>query len=293
MVVSLRAVALPAIVALCNMSRHTIRGGVAGRVDHDERMNIQEIVDEVVSRTPAVDWSVKIGDRAFHQPERRLRTASVGKLLLLIETARRIEDGRLDPAEPLAKDPALAVADSGLWQHLSVPALPVADLAVLVAAVSDNFATNVLLGRIGLRPLTGLAAELGLRETALLDFVRRKRAPTDPPTLSWGTAGELAAVMSGLARGTVVSPAVSARVDAWLATGVDLSMVASAFDLDPLAHIDGALRNKTGTDDGVRADVGHVGLLPYAVLANWNPGDGDRTAEVMHGMRAIGRAMAA
>jgi hypothetical protein len=62
--------------------------------------------------------------------------------------------------------------------------------------------------------------------------------------LSWGTAGDLAALMSGLARGSVVSPAASARVDSWLATGVDLSMVASGFDLDPLAHTDGALRNK-------------------------------------------------
>jgi beta-lactamase class A len=246
----------------------------------------------VVTGTPGVDWSIRIGDQAAHRPERQLRTASVGKLLLLIETARRIEDGRLDPAQPLPKDPALAVADSGLWQHLSIPALPVADLAVLVAAVSDNLATNVLLGRIGLRPLTGLAAELGLRETALLDFVRGKRAPTDPPTLSWGTAGELAAVMAGLARGAIVSPAVSARVDAWLATGVDLSMVASAFDLDPLAHVASDLRNKTGTDDGVRADVGHVGLQAYAVLANWDPRAGERTAEVMRGMRAIGRAMA-
>jgi beta-lactamase class A len=256
-------------------------------------MNIQEIVGEVAGATPAVDWSVQIGDRASHQPERRLRTASAGKLLLLIEVARRIGDGRLDPAERLAKDPALAVADSGLWQHLTIPELPIADLAVLVAAVSDNFATNVLLGRIGLRPLTDLAAELGLRETALLDFVRGERAPDHPPALSWGTAAELAGLMGGLARGTVVSAAVSARVDSWLATGVDLSMVAAGFDLDPLAHADGDLRNKTGTDDGVRADVGHVGLQAYAVLANWDPAEGDRTAEVMSGMRAIGRAMAA
>jgi beta-lactamase class A len=296
MVVSLRLIASPAMVALCNISRHTIRAGAAGRVDHDERMNIQEIVDQVVAGTPAVDWSVRIDDRAAHQPELQLRTASVGKLLLLIETARQIADGRLDPAENLAKDPALAVADSGLWQHLSVPALPVADLAVLVAAVSDNFATNVLLGRIGLRPLTDLAAELQLRETALLDRVRGERTPADPPTLSHGTAAELAGLMSGLARGTVVSEEVSARVDSWLATGVDLSMVASGFDLDPLAHHDGdrgpALRNKTGTDNGVRADVGHVGLLPYAVLANWDSRAGDHTAAVMRGMRAIGRAMA-
>lgn len=275
------------------MTRHTVRAEAGSRVDHDERMNIQEIVDDLVSATPAVAWSVRIGDRAAHQPDRRLRTASIGKLLLLIETARRLDDGRLDPSEPLAKDPALAVADSGLWQHLSVPSLSVADLAVLVAAVSDNFATNVLLARIGLRPLTDLAAELGLRETALLDFVRVKRAPTDPPTLSWGTAAELATLMTGLARGTVVSLAVSARVDAWLATGVDLSMVASAFDLDPLAHTDAPLRNKTGTDDGVRADVGHLGPEGYAVLANWDPGHGDHTAEVMRAMRTIGQAMAA
>lgn len=275
------------------MTRHTNRAAA----DHDGRMNIQGIVDDVVSGTPDVAWSIMIDDRAAHRPGHRLRTASIGKLLLLVETARRFEEGTLDPAEPLAKDPALAVADSGLWQHLSAPALPVADLAVLVAAVSDNFATNVLLARIGLGPLTALAAELGLRETALLDRVRRERAPADPPTLSWGTAGELAALMSGLARGTVVSPGVSARVDAWLATGVDLSMVASGYDLDPLAHNEGdrgpALRNKTGTDNGIRADVGHIGPRAYAVLANWNSHTADRTAEVMAGMRTIGRAMAA
>jgi beta-lactamase class A len=259
-------------------------------------MNIQEVVDRVVAGTPGVDWSIRIDDRAAHQPDRRLRTASIGKLLLLIETARQLETGLLDPAELLAKDPTLAVADSGLWQHLSVPSLSIGDLAVLIAAVSDNYATNVLLARIGLRPLTEITATLGLRDTALNDFVRDFRAPGDPATLSHGTAFELAALMSGLARGTVVSPTVSARVDDWLATGVDLSMVASAFDLDPLAHNAGdpgpLLRNKTGTADGIRADVGYLGRHAYAVLANWGSQEGDHTAAVMHGMRAIGVAIA-
>jgi beta-lactamase class A len=256
-------------------------------------VNIQEVVDRVVAGTPGVDWSIRIGDRAAHRPDRRLRTASIGKLLLLIETARQIDAGLLDPAEMLPKDPALAVADSGLWQHLRVTSLPVADLAVLIAAVSDNYATNVLLARIGPAEVTDLTDTLGLRDTALNDFVRDSRPPGDPTTLSHGTAAELAALMSGLAGGTVVSPAVSARVDDWLSTGVDLSMVAGAFDLDPLAHHTGSLlRNKTGTDDGIRADVGHLGPFPYAVLANWDPQVGDRTAEVMRGMRAIGAALA-
>ena len=55
----------------------------------------------------------------------------------------------------------------------------------------------------------------------------------------------------------------------------DLSIVASAFDLDPLSHDGTTLRNKTGTDDGVRVDVsivtGPVGTLSYAVLADWGP----------------------
>jgi hypothetical protein len=67
MIVSLRHIALSAMVALCNMTRHTVRGGTAGRVDHDERMNIQDTVDDVVTRTPGVDRSILIGDRSAHR----------------------------------------------------------------------------------------------------------------------------------------------------------------------------------------------------------------------------------
>jgi beta-lactamase class A len=56
-------------------------------------------------------------------------------------------------------------------------------------------------------------------------------------------------------------------------------MVGSAFGLDPLAHREAdrgiTLWNKTGTDAGVRADVGVVHgprrALAYAVLAEWSP----------------------
>ena len=63
--------------------------------------------------------------------------------------------------------------------------------------------------------------------------------------------------------GDAVSTSVSSQVLGWLATGVDLSMVGAAFGLDPLAHAVPdrgiSLHNKTGTDAGVRADVGLVG----------------------------------
>lgn len=251
-------------------------------------MGLQRIVDEVVAGTPGVRWSVSVPGLATYEPGRTLRTASVGKLLLLVETARRIEEGELDPGEVLGKDPGLAVADSGLWQHLAVDALPISDLAVLIAAVSDNYATNVLLNRIGQASVAVLAAGLGLHDTALHDRVRTKRGPQDPPTLSTGNAGELAGLMARIARRELLSAAVSDRMDAWLATSVDLSMVASGFDEDPLAHT-ASLRNKTGTDDGIRADVGYVGLQAYAVLAEFDPAE---TGRVMRAMRTIGAALA-
>jgi beta-lactamase class A len=250
-------------------------------------MDLQPVVDRVVAGTPGVRWSISVPGRAEHEPGRRLRTASIGKLLLLIEVARGIEDGSLDPGELLSKDPALAVADSGLWQHLAVGALPLADVAVLIASVSDNYATNVMLARVGLPAVRRTAARLHLHETELLDFVRNKRASHHPPTLSTGAAGELAGLMQHIARRTLLTRAVSERMDTWMATSVDLSMVASGFGDDPLAHTT-TVRNKTGTDDGIRADVGFIGDQAYAVLANYPAGD---TWLVMRAMREIGAAL--
>ena len=258
-------------------------------------MSISAVVSEVVAATPDVTWSIAVtgrpGAEAGHDPGRRLATASIGKILLLAETARRITEGTLDPGEVLRRDPAIAVADSGLWQHLAVDALPIADVAVLIAAVSDNYATNVLLQRIGLDAVRALAAALKLEQTALNRMVRNVRIPGDNTRLSTGSARELASLMHRVARGRLISAAVSAQLDAWLATNTDLSMVAAGLDLDPLAHVGARLRNKTGTDNGIRADVGYLRgdqPLAYAVLANWDPSARDATADVMAGMRRIG-----
>ena len=76
-----------------------------------------------------------------------------------------------------------------------------------------------------------------------------------------------------------ISVNAAGQVRGWLSTNTDLSMVASAFGLDPLAHTAEdrgvTLWNKTGTNDGVRCDVGVVrrasSSVTYAVLANWSP----------------------
>ena len=262
---------------------------------------LQRSIDDVVATTVDIDWSICIRNVAGREvagrnADRSMKTASIGKLLLLVEVARQCAEGDLTGTTLLGQDLELRVADSGIWQHLHVEELAVHDLCVLIASVSDNLATNALLKHVGLQRVHDLAESLGLEQTALLDYVRDHRGPDEPEALSIGSASELSLVMSQLARNELVSPTVSEQVNAWLATNVDLSMVASVFGLDPLAHAPSdrnfIIRNKTGADPGVRADVGGLGRnavwFNYAVIANWNASDADLRDSALSGMRAIG-----
>jgi len=233
-------------------------------------------------------------------PDRVLPAASVGKLLLLLEVARRLARGDLAPGEGLTRTERDAVADSGLWQHLRTPALPVEDLAVLVGAVSDNLATNVLLRAVGTGAVDAAGRDAGLRVTRLLDRVRDVRTPADPPHLSEGSAAELSGLMQRLTRGEAAGPVADAAVLRWLAAGADLSMVAASWGLDPLSRTAGdrglRLWHKTGTDDGVRADVGvlrgPLRTVAYAGLACWDPSGPDRRDEALAALADLGRDLA-
>ena len=224
-------------------------------------------------------------------------TASIGKVLLLVELAARLESRETSSLSLVDRQHTDAIGESGIWQHLAVPSLPLADLAVLVGAASDNLATNVLLRRIGLESVSARTEELGLKRTALLDLVRDHRGPDDAPQLSVGSAKELTWLFAALARGEVVDAGTSKRVVSWLSLNQDLSMVSSAFGVDPLAHRHAdhglLLVNKTGTDAGVRSEVGVLrgprAGVAYAVSTYFDDTDLSARLGVLEGMRAVGR----
>lgn len=262
--------------------------------------------------SPDVTWSVCVRDGSSMPlgllgADVPLRTASVGKVLLLLEVARAMSVGELGAQEPLRREAADHVADSGLWHTLAVDTLPAADVAALVGAVSDNLATNVLLRKVGLDAVAGTAAYVGLEQTALLDQVRDARGPEHAPTLSTGTAAELSDLAHRIMHETALGPAADSLVRGWLSGNTDQSMVGSAFvehaALDPLAHHvslspDLLYWNKTGTDLGVRADIGSVSrdgrTISWAAIANWEPTPDLAATErarlwtVLRGMRHIG-----
>lgn len=247
--------------------------------------------------SPGVVWSIEVldcvGARSFVlEPERVQSSASVGKLLLLTEVARQIVGGELSTELLLTRTPEDSVSDSGLWQYLSVDRLSVMDAAVLVSTVSDNLATNVLLRNVGLTNVQQLGSSLGFKSLQLHDRVRDVRTSQDSKRLSSASAADLVHFFDLLTHSQLVSAPVSQLIEGWLLLNADLSMVASAFDLDPLAHRASLLANKTGTDSGVRADSGRVfgpkGPVIYAAVANWDPTKGDPVGAVLRDMRAIG-----
>ena len=240
---------------------------------------------------------IKTGESIFAVDERIvLPTASVGKILLLIEVSARLTDRSVSDftiADRAAQD---AVSDSGIWQHLQAPAFPITDLAALVGATSDNLATNVLLRHVGLEAVRSRTEKLGLVRTALLDRVRDVRGPDDAPQLSVGSTAELAWLFQALANGHVIDPVTSQRVLSWLSLNADLSMVASAFGRDPLSHrgVEHTtwMVNKTGTDVGVRSEAGILrgprGGVAYAVSVHFDDTDLPRRLRVMDGLRGFG-----
>jgi beta-lactamase class A len=265
---------------------------------------LQSAIIDIIAPAPEISWSICIrqGDGqvlAAHRPDAQLATASLGKLLLLIEAAREFESDPSLPDRWLRRDSAPAVAEAGLWQHLRVPSLPMADIAILTASVSDNLATNVLLEQIGLEQVKALGESLALTQTALLDRVRRERTAEDPPHLSVGTGAEFSQLMGQLHRGEMISATVAREVRHWLSLNADLSMVAASFGLDPLAHANAecrlVLHNKTGCDRGVRGEAGILQsgqqAVTYAVLANWPGSSSSRTNFALTAMRHIGKAM--
>ena len=223
-------------------------------------------------------------------------TASIGKVLLLVEVAARLRDADFGPFTILDRTASDSVGDSGIWQHLQAPSLPVADLAALVGATSDNLATNVLIRAVGLDAVHARTEQLGLTRTALLDLVRDHRGPDDAPQLSVGSAKELTSLFTALARGEIVDTETSERVIGWLSLNTDLSMVANAFGLDPFAHREGdhgiLLVNKTGTDVGVRAEVGILrgprAGVTYAVSMSFADTKLSSRLAVLDGMRSVG-----
>ncbi|GAA5088276.1 serine hydrolase [Microbacterium yannicii] len=265
-------------------------------------IGFQELEEDVPGlRFSALAVDVDSGETVFHhRPDEELNTASVGKVFLLHRLLTEVDEGVRSLEERVTRRPVEWMDNSGLWYLLQTDTLSLYDVAALIGAASDNAATNTLCRVIGLPTVQQHTRALGYERSGLDDIVRWPLPPGAPRTLSHATAEELVRFVTRTATAADLSAASADTLQRWLGAGMDLSMVAAAFGLDPLAHYyfdrDVWLWNKTGTISTVRADTGLVmspdRRLAYAVLANW-PRGVDARDRVLAVMRTAGEELRA
>jgi len=144
--------------------------------------------------------------------EVQLPAYSTIKVLLAAAFWRAVERGELSEAEPYAFQPSSSVGGGGVLRGFRhVAELALADYAHLMLAVSDNDASNIVAGVVGFDRVNDLAAELGLRQTAMRRLMMDAEAPAagrDNHT----SAADLATLLEELATGKILGPAVTGPV---------------------------------------------------------------------------------
>lgn len=183
--------------------------------------------------------------------------ADVCVLPILVEVTARLEDGSLDPAQPLSRGDE--VSGGGMWRHLARAELALADVAALAAATDDRVAANALIDLVGLDGIARRMAGLGMTRSAVLDRFRDDRGPDDAPHVAIGTTREYAELFAKLARREGLPDGVTDRLAALFTRQRDVSLVGAPMAVDPhpaAVAPDLIFANQVGRADGVLAEAG-------------------------------------
>jgi len=167
--------------------------------------NVREIIERfpgkvsLVARDLDQHWEIRYRD------ELPVTAASVIKLLILAEAYRQFETGEVSASETMQVNTEHWVSGSGVlrWLRAGLP-LSLRDLAVLMVIVSDNTASNLLIDRLGIQRINGLARELGLQQTVLArKFLGRAAQENESENLV--SARDMAALLTALELGRILA----------------------------------------------------------------------------------------
>lgn len=195
---------------------------------------------------------------------------STVKVLLALAFWRACEEGRLSPSYPYAFQPWQSVGGGGVLRGFRHAArITLADLTHLSLAVSDNDATNIVLSFVGFEAVNGLAAELGLEDTAVwrktMDAAARAEGRDNVTS-----ARDLGLLFEEIETGTRLSEGVRAPVKASLAAQEHRDGIARYLPPEAVYH------GKVGDDapEGRYAHDAALVVTPEARLVIAVMGDG-------------------
>jgi len=163
------------------------------------------------------------GETVAVHADARFPTASLIKTAVMVEVFQQIADGRVRADQVVTLTDDIKVGGSGVLQNMKAPsAHPVSDLLYLMIALSDNTATNMLVGLVGTKAVDDRMVAMGLPQTRLYRPTFRGGHPDVFPEeekefgLGSSTPRETARLFELIARGRAVSPMASEAMVALL-----------------------------------------------------------------------------
>lgn len=250
---------------------------------HALRQHVEAGLAPLLAATPArVSISLRglDGSVVLERDAARVRpSASIIKLPILLALLERVAGGSYRLDEQLPLEAGARAGGTGILHQLpSVASLSLAELARLMIVLSDNVATNALIGLLGCAEVTQWCRRAGLAGSCLqrrmMDAGARK-AGLD----NFTCAGDAAAALGWLLREASLPAALRTFALSLLADQRDRAHFGAA--LPGQAH----LANKTGQLPGLRHDAGILTVGDCsAVLAVLADGFTDpRTAHTLDG----------
>jgi beta-lactamase class A len=259
------------------------------QTEQDERLarGIEEIAAEIGGVVGVAARDLRRERAIDLRADERFPSASVIKIAILVELMAQVERGEQRLSECVPLRDADRVPGSGVLNMLHEGLeLTLEDLAHLMITVSDNTASNMLIERLGCDRVNATLAGLGLEQTRLgrkfYDFEARDRGLDN-----WATAGELADLLTGIERRSVVSADACEKMLA--------IMRKQQFDnrIPKLLPPDTPVANKTGSITGVCHDAGIIyspnGPLVLAVLTRDIPEPAVAEGGIRHIARLVYR----
>ena len=223
------------------------------------------------------------GEEIRFHADMPMEAASVIKLPIMAEAFRQRESGTLDFALPVTirREEKLPSCGALTYLHDGVT-VQVGDLVTLMIILSDNTATNLLIDLLGQESINRTIAALGLTGTQL----NRKLFDAEQAALgvqNYVTAADMGALLTGLLRGEIVSPAASREM-----LGILYNQRLNG-KLPFYLHSRGIrCAHKTGEDDGITHDVGILdGESPCVVCFLSNGTDVPRAERTIQDIGAI------
>jgi beta-lactamase class A len=192
------------------------------------------------------------GETFFIHGDEIMPQASSIKITVLAELYRQAQQGKLKLTDEyvVRKEDLAPGSDIMLGLTPGVTRLTLRDLATMMVAVSDNSATNVLIGRVGMDNVNAMLESQGLHATRLRrQMMDLKAASEGRENIS--TPREMMTLLETIYRGKLLNKEMTADFIKMLSTHKESAMLQGLPD-------DAVAANKPGELEAVRNDSGIV-----------------------------------